>query len=376
VNSSFIAYVRIGGEKVENCRFESRLSFSHFFSHLTYRDRLDLRRLEDAEPLSALFNSDRPVLTVEVNAKDPHAFGLAHAGLLIGSAWLGDSMQLKRALMMSMLKTESAYAGGNQFQLEVLTDFLMLTLSNEDQWKDAGGRAYSLRRDAKFPTAAPSFAQYCQSPFRSLAHYHICETEDPDSSDLQDHVWGFRPLLASALWRVYEHLPIDQKLQALARIREGVHLPIIASVYDPAVGNLVDWFQNTLKDHASALGMVAGAEGALSVRRALKELDVEAPTHWELTVDLTHTPAWREIVEQLKTRSHYRTQERALVFTPEGEVALPSGLSVGWAANDVQSQKHVMIACQWPLPGDAVQVQARQMFARQTCDKLSAAFWD
>jgi hypothetical protein len=49
---------------------------------------------------------------------------------------------------------------------------------------------------------------------------------------------------------------------------------------------------------------------------------------------------------------------------------------VAWAADEISSQKHVLIACSWPRPEDTVHIQARHLFAHQSCDKLSRPFWD
>lgn len=376
LNSSWIAYTRIDGKRVENCRFQSRLSLNIFTSQLTIQDAEDLRSLERAEPAYDLFENLRPDLAINLNHSSPNAFQLVQGGLDLGSNWLKDPVQLRRALMMAILKEQPAYSQSSQFQLEVLSDFLILTLHGDENWEGDAGQSYSLAKDARFATAAANFIQYCRSPFRSLAHYSICEKSRDGDSDGDGQAWGFRALLSSALWRTYEKLGLSEKLVVLAKVRSGVKLPIMDLPRSANVENLVDWFALMFKEDAQALGMTQAQEGPLAVRRVLKELDVEAPTHWELTVDLTHTPAWREIVEQLKTRSQYRKQERALIFTPEGEVALPSGLSVDWTVADIQSQKHVMVACQWPQPEDALKIQARQMFVRQTCDKLKGAFWD
>lgn len=93
-------------------------------------------------------------------------------------------------------------------------------------------------------------------------------------------------------------------------------------------------------------------------------------------MDITHTPAWREIFEQMKSRSQFVRGERILVFTPEGARALPSDLAMSWPVEEVKSQKHVMIACHWPSPDQAPHIQARHIYARQSCAKLEEAFWD
>jgi hypothetical protein len=380
VNSSFIAYVRMGDHRLDNCHFESRLNLSDLKSGLTYAQLREARALESLKPLAALFQDGSPRVTVEIAADDPSAFELGRDRLRLGRDWIErDPTQARRALIMAALKAETPETYSNQFQLEVVTDFLMLALFDDaGAWREpiGHGRVYSLLHDARFPTAAPSFAQYCRSPFRSLAHRKLCDLPTPDSDDLQDRVWGFRPLLASALYRLFDKLPLAQKLATLQRVRAGMKLPLTESLHRDDVENLVDWFEKTLGEYASALDMGQTPEAKFALKRVLKELQVESPTHWELTVDLTHTPAWREILEQLKTRARFHERERALVFTPEGETALPSGLPVDWAASDVRSQKHVLIACEWPRPADAVHVHARRIYARQSCGKLDQPFWD
>jgi hypothetical protein len=165
-------------------------------------------------------------------------------------------------------------------------------------------------------------------------------------------------------------------VQAIARIKQGVSFPVIDTLPENRVESLVKWYSSTLNQYASAMGMNRNAEDAFAQKRALKELEVEAPTRWELTFDLTHTPAWREIVAQLKQWAHFHSRERTLLFTPAGEVALPSGLPVDWSARDIRSQKHVLIACKWPKPGQAVKVKARRLFAQQSCGKIGKPFWD
>jgi hypothetical protein len=368
ITSASIASVQLPGfGRVENCRFHSRLEIS--WNRLNYRQSEELKRLASFEPPVDLFPEPEPLLKIELDDADPHAFELTRSGLRLGRAWLEqEPEQVRRALTMAWLRREIPASVGSQFQLEVLSDFLQLALNS-----DVESEGFSLKRDMKFSTVASSFAQYCRSPFVSLAHHAVCALPQPETDDAQDRVWGLRPLLAAGLWRIYEKLPLVQQLDVLERLRRGAVWPAVGSVQAEDVNDLAAWFTTALGSYAQALGIDADS---LAIKRTLKELDVEAPTHWEVTFDLTHTPAWKEILAQLKVRAQYRTRERALVFTPEGEMALPSGLPVNWSASDVQSQKHVMIACDWPEPTAAVQVHARQLYARQTCAKLNGSFWD
>lgn len=374
LNSSFLSYVKLEDRLFNNCTFESRLNLDSLWHPATYAQMQTLRRLEKIDQLKNVIPARRPNVALEIVDREPRVFELVHGYTRLGKDWLEDETQLHRALIMSVLHQEMPQSFHSHFQLEVITDFLLASAFGEDQWTSAEGE-FSFLRDVQFPSSSPEFADYCKSPFRSLAHHFLCQLEKPDSEDLQSTVWGFRPLLASALWRVYEKLPLAQKLAFQQKLAMGLDLPVIPAVRDQSVNALVVWFQQTLNQHLEALGVNQSPEGQLATRRAIKELQVEAPTHWELTFDLTRAPAWKEIVEQLRKRSRFNRKERVLIFTPEGERVLPSGIQVAWAANDVQSQKHVLVACRWPKADEAVNIRARNLVAKQSCGKLTEAFW-
>lgn len=328
-----------------------------------------VRLLEVLEPLSGLFPSAQPHLAVEVSMDQPHLFDLGRGYVRLGREWLSDPTQTKRALVMAVLKREQPVNSSNAFQLEVMTDFLMLAVMGETEWE-----GHSVANEVKFSTTSPSFAEYCKSPFRSIAHRGACAMEEVEASGPQVPVWGFRALLATALWKIYDHESMADKLETLRAIRHSAQPPRIAELHGNSIESKVQWFEKSLKDHVEALHL-ADRDG-WQVKRTLKELEVESPTHWELTVDITHTPVWKEILEQFKAWSRLHPRERTLVFTPQGAVAFPAGLSVEWAADEVQSQKHVVIACHWPKPQDVLTVKSRHMFAQQSCAKVGEVFWN
>jgi hypothetical protein len=372
VNSSFLSFVQIGETRISNCKNENRLSFNNW-KHKVPQEKQDmLRKLEILEPLASMLTERRTRLAVEINLDEPRIFELGRGYIRLGKDWLNDEVQTRRALIMGVMHTEFPDTYSNQFQLETMTDFLTLTIFGDESWTGEDGEEYSLTRDMKFATAAPSFDQYCQSPFRSLSHVGLCAvSEDPEDS--QANVWGLRPLLAVSLKRVYDKLSLKDQLHMMQSLKAGVALPLVSSLGNSTAEGLVKWFQETLDEHVHAL---VGHVDSKAVNRTLKELEVESPTHWELTMDVTNTPAWREIFEQMRQRSQYMKNERVLVFTPEGAKALPSGLPVAWAADEISSQKHVLIACKLPSADEAIHVRARQMFAQQSCGKISRQFWE
>jgi|GEM_PF-5285505 len=375
VNSSFLSFVQIGNERVANCLYESRLSLRGLTTRLSEKKQNIVRSLEVLEPLRQLFPGRRQGLAVDVVEQEADLFELGRGYVRIGTNWLKDPEQLRRALVMGVLRDEFPQTYTNQFQLETIADFILLSVFGQDEWTGEDGKIYSLMRDMRFSTAAPSFDQYCLSPFRSLSHRSVCHMNG-DTDLEQVNVWGFRPLLAVSMWRVFSKLSLSEKIHVMKVLRSGRTLPTVHDLQSASAEGLVEWFEVTLNEHLDALLPVKTEDTEFAVKRTLKELEVESPTHWELTLDLTSTPAWREILEQLRQRAQFRQKERVLVFTPEGARALPSGLPVAWAADEISSQKHVLIACHWPSPEDTVHVRARHMFAEQSCGKLTRPFWD
>lgn len=376
VNSPFLSFVQIEDRRIPNCLYENKLSFSGWTDPVPAAELNMVRALEVLEPLQSFLNDKKLRLAVDLQTKDPGIFELGKGYVRLGTDWLKDPVQVRRALVMGVLRTEFPETYTNQFQLEVVTDFLLLSVFNFDEWKGEDGRLYSLARDMKFSTTAPSFDQYCLSPFKSLSHQLVCGWSDPVALGLDANVWGFRPLLAVSLYRVYQKLGIGEKLHMLNVLKSGVRLPKVNALDQFNAEGLVTWFELTLSEHLQALTRKTTEATAFAVKRTLKELEVESPTHWELTIDVTNTPAWREILEQIRQRSQILKRERVLVFTPEGARALPSGLPVAWSADEISSQKHVLIACEWPRPEDTVHIRARHMFAEQSCGKLTRPFWD
>jgi len=387
VNSSFISYVYFPGRAhpVENCLFESRLSLESWFHPLSPSQQQNLRQLETAEPLSALFPTASPTIAVLIQPAAPRATATPtveiDAGQLrLSELWLTQddetSIHARRALAMTILKTHLPHMFNTQFDLEVFVDFLAFVYhAYPDAWSRAG-QTHSMVREVKFATSSISFATYCESPFASILHRSSCvQTEfdrQPASDDLQGRLWGLRPLLSVGLYRMFEALPLAKKMAVLERLRRDQPLPVTPRKRSEKVEDTLGWVDEVLGAYAEYLGV---REPHLE-RVSQVNLQLEAPVRWELTVDITKTPAWKKIVQQLQVRSHYRQNERVLVFTPEGAMALPSGLPVAWAPSDIHSQKHVLIACQWPNPHEAINVKARHVFARQSCQELAQPFWD
>lgn len=332
ITSTYLSLVLIDKEKIFNCGFESRLNLKSVYAPLNYTTLSKVRMMETLEPLKEFLPVKGPRLAVEVLSEGSH-FEMGKGFVRLGRELLG-SKAGRRSLLMGVLNNELPHAFSGNFELEVIADFLTLVLFPSSAW------AHAPVKDLRFSTSAKS--------------------------------QGFGPVLAVALKKVYDRVPLKQKIAAMRRLRNTDALPLVFEPLDSSGSSLALWFEKSLRDLSETMGMT----DEVAIKQALKLMEVEAPTKWELTVDVTRTPAWREIIEQLKKRSEFRPRERILVFTPEGTMALPSGLPVEWEPQDISSQKHVMIACKMPGPGDVVNIQARHIFAEQSCEKLTHPFWD
>ncbi len=335
LNSSYLSLVLVDGKRVYNCSFESRLNLRPLLEPLPFATLSQVRQLEVLEPLRALLPVKGPRLAVELIAKGERDFFEMGKGYArVGLGFLQRPKELQRRLLQAVLQNELPQAFSGPFELSVVADFLTLILFPRSTW------AHAPVRDMRFSTT-------------SIRR-------------------GFGPVLAVGLAGVYERAPLKQRIKAMQTLASAGALPLVFEPLDTTGSSLAHWFEKSLTDLSRSLGV----HDEFALKQTLKRMEVEAPTRWELTVDVTKTPAWREILEQLKKRSQFRPKERILVFTPEGAKTLPGGLPVDWDAEDIASQKHVMVACDWPAPDQALRVQARHVYAEQSCTKLDRVFWD
>ena len=128
VNSSFVSLVLVDGARVYNCRFESRLNLRSLYAPLSYATQNKIRSLEITEDLATVFPALHPTLTVEIVDQAPKFFEIGRRFLRLGHGWLEDPQQLRRALVMGTLNSQTPEAYPNNFELEVVADFLSLVL--------------------------------------------------------------------------------------------------------------------------------------------------------------------------------------------------------------------------------------------------------
>src|SRR5262249_15693894 len=161
------------------------LSLNRVLHPLTEEQLEIVRDLEVLEPLNGLITGARPRLAVEVSMELPPLFDLGKGYVRLGRDWLDDPGQVRRGFIIGVLKREHLYAYEDDFELEVVTDFLLMAIM--PRWSGLD--------EVKLSTSAPTFGEYCKSPRRSLARYDDCMDPTIDRPE----PWGFQPLLSAAL---------------------------------------------------------------------------------------------------------------------------------------------------------------------------------
>ncbi len=365
VHSSGIRSVTIEGRKVFNCQLESRLDLEPLLNPLRPHIQKKLRAIEALEPLSP-FSGRWSQLNIEIVDNDPRAFSQEYNQLKIGSDWLNQPDVLLRAFNQVYLTLHTH--NSNLIQTQVLADFLRFWLQPKET---------DVMRMASTPLA---LNDACLGDYRSVQLEQLCGSRilaslQPRSPKLYGSI-GVWPLLSYALAQVVRTLPLSQREQVLQNVWASNEWPVLKPPQSAKAQDVAEWLESSVDLYLTSLGVKETPQRLAAFKSTMKNIGVEAPLRWELTVDLRHTPKWTEILDQLKKWSQFRLSQRTLVFTPNGEVALPSGTRVAWAATDIRSQKHVMVACHWPAAQEAIPIEARQFFAHQSCDRLNQPFWE
>jgi hypothetical protein len=378
--------------KIDNCALESRLSLTGRFQRLSREQQQTKLQIEELDGLSDLFRAQVLSLDIEIS-EQPFRVLVQSSGVLlqIPSAFMKSSSAFKRAAILALLKLRQPLLYEDHFHQEILADLLELAqFGVQPKWSNV-----------KLHNVPLSPREYCRSAWRSLYHSQACEQNDHQSLQEVAGLWGLRPLLSIAVWKVLtDDGTLKDRWQITQAILGGVVLPSMnAPALDPAM--LAQWLRQHVEQIALVLGNSSGtavataadtetkadadadadvdadadAKAADRLARVFKRLDVESPVRWELTVDLQHMPDWRGVLNQLIKRAAYRPQERVLVFTPEGEVALPANVPVAWRPEQIRSQKHLLLACHWPEPARVLSIESRVFKAHQACTAPPLGFF-
>lgn len=366
VHSAAIRTVTIEGRRILNCQRVSRLDLDPLLSPLRPHVRKKLRAIEALEPLSP-FSGRWNQLNVEIVKGDLQIFSLDRNHLKIGDEWLRYPDPILRAMNQVYLSVNTE--NSNLVQTQVLADFLRFWLRPKAD------------DEMRLGMAPMGFSEACKGSHRTVHLEQLCASRTVASISKRSPevlttigVWSF---LSFALADVVRSLPFrDQQIVLTQVWSEESKWPAMDPPESNHVEAITTWLESALNSYLDAFGVSQSIERLYALKGSMAKLDISAPLKWELTIDLRHTPAWSEILEQLKSWSRFRGGQRTLVFTPKGEVALPSGHNVSWRSDEIRSQKHVMVACHWPKPEQALTVESRQFFAEQSCGRLSTPFWE
>ncbi|MGE4131565.1 MAG: hypothetical protein AB7F86_07985 [Bdellovibrionales bacterium] len=363
IDSSFIGAVQFEGRRAYNCAMESRLDLSSLTDPLSLEFQRILTTLEAANSLTDLWPARADTLIVDIlSPGESEGVTIESGRLKLPKPWLEHRRELRRALIMTMIKSQGALGSHDDFALEVMADFIVSLVYGDEAPK------------LHLPSTPVRFSDYCRSAFLSLLDAKECQTANRDFMAIQE-LAGVRPLVSQILLKVFHRASLRDQMRAMQALTSKADFPVTLTPVRSGVMEVSQWIGELVRQYLLTLELLKRPENEFALRSTLREFEVEGPTRWELTVDITRTPAWREIVRQLEVRSQFRPKERILIFTPDGAIALPAKTPVHWAANEIRSQKHVMIACDEPLV-DELRIRARHVYSQQTCARLDRPFWD
>lgn len=149
-----------------------RLSLDERNRVTSWNEQLDdLKRLEEILP--PLQSS----LLIVRDIKNPFAYQISPRQVRLGQESLKSSRLVFRSLLQAWI-SQVDRAGLDAFQVETLTDFLMIVTTDKPYYTNpVTGLKVSLGSQKFWPEEARAFEDYCLSPQVSLQHIGLCTSE-------------------------------------------------------------------------------------------------------------------------------------------------------------------------------------------------------
>jgi hypothetical protein len=378
LHSEFVAELVNSGDSFDNCRAESRLSLNNL-AHTPTQESINLaRRLDTLDSLSSVWPKPLPAIHVVIDTDEPFLFEMSQGQVRVGAAIAQAQGQLERAIVLSLLNSHFSPLTRTAFENEVTADFLLMNVLGIRELQDPStGEIVSFDKNVSFAFSERSLDEYCNSFWRSLSHFMICSIQNPGFRAHDISSWGSRPLVAKILSDFYDQLGMSQKVQLISGLFESKALASVTTLKDSSSQSLALWTVEQARSILTGWGFSPDdASVKFPFQRALVLSRVFQPTQWDYTVEFKNTPEWESLWLSLKQWSQAHPDLNILVWSPIGIHAFPEGNAVRWAASDVKTQKHFLIACKWPQAKDAIAIEARHFVALQVCDKSQSPKWN
>ena len=182
---------------------------------------------------------------------------------------------------------------------------------------------------------------------------------------------SMRPLVSWALWNFARQLPASKQIHFFRSLLND-HLPA-ESLAIPGLGNQF-WVQSQTVALLKRWDL-----GDDIHRRELKRIfyseDLTEPLAFDLTVEVADSGLAARTLNSLKKWMAFQGYHRVLFASPGRLLALPEGIPVDVPAKEIQTRRHVILACDWPKVKDVRSLKSHFLFALRVCGEDKLPSW-
>jgi hypothetical protein len=322
-------------------------------------------RLNSLAPLNWLLTSSKGIgLTIDPD--HPQKYELVKNELKLGISLASQAGHFERSVLLAWVQMN--WPEHDELTQEVMADILTWSLAHDLQWTDpTSGEAIFLGSRLKYSLTSTSLRGYCQSPVRSEQNLDICARTHAQEAD---PAWTMRPLISRVIWSFVRELPSSAQIRFYKALLNS-HFENSENE-EIASDNLQSWSQN----HIRALLKHWSMESELNRTELVHELaaaELLEPIKFDLTVEAD--PAAKDrVLASVKKWSRFSPKRKILFAAGDEKIALPEDVRVDLRQEEVQTQRFVLIACDWPEKQKVLGLKARMFYGLRVCahDELPA----
>lgn len=352
--------LKFGETTVPSCESTSRLQRLKLAEPL----REWVSRLNRLRRLEWLLDSPRSIhLAIETH--DPFAYKLEDRQLTIGYAIAEKPGQLERAVLLAWVTRN--WPDEDEIAQEVRADLLTWSVIGDAKWSDPT-RFDTVETTPwmRYAFAPQSKDGYCRLPFRSVRDLSICNADNDDEFDSRR---SLRPLVSWTLWSFVRQLPASKQIHFYKSLI-GSHEKI-ETLEIPEVLGGQGWVQSQAIEYLRHWSLEDDVRGR-ELKRQFHAEDLGEPQSFDLTVEVPDERLADRALESLKKWMMFSSHRRVLFVSPGRRLGLPEGIPVDLPNKEIQTRRHVILACDFPKSKDMMSLKSKLLYAFKICgeDKL------
>lgn len=353
--------VRFSDEIVQSCEATSRLQRNRIREPL----KAWIGRLNHLTRLNWLVDSPRSVSLV-IDVEDPYAYELSDRTLTLGYALAEKPGQLERSVLLAWVTR--LWPEDDFFTQEIRADLLTWTVVGDASWADPiGAQSVNPADWMRFSLIPQTKIGFCQLPFRSVRELEVCT--DNSAFDFRRSA---RPMIAWTLWSFVRQLPASKQIHFFQSVVTDHQRAMAPSL--PEKGKSQEWIQEQAR-----LFLRRWSLGDDVNRRELKKVfyseELMEPVFFDLTVEVTDRNLSDRTLKSLEKWLEFSPPHRILFVAPGLRMALPEKIALDMPAKEMQTRRHVILACDWPRAKDTLALKSRLFFAVHVCGDDTLPSW-